>query len=980
MFDPSDSPRVFGLAPGADFPRALVEGVLARMADHPPEALARVEIFLNSARMLRRVRALFAEGGARLLPRLRLITDIGRDPLADLPPAVPPLRRRLELAQLVARFAATQPGFAPGTGGFALADSLARLMAEMHDEAVPPEALERLDVADFAEHWKRSLGFIRIVARYFDDGAEPDAEARQRKLVAALADRWQAAPPDHPVVIAGSTGSRGTTALFMQAVARLPQGALVLPGFDFDIPPFAWEALTRGTPAEDHPQFRFRRLLDALDLAPADVRPWGDATAPDPARNRLISLALRPAPVTDQWMTEGATLGDLAAATRGIALIEAPDARQEAVAITLALREAAETGARAALITPDRTLARRVAAALDRWRIVPDDSAGVPLQQTPAGRLLRQVSTLFGQKLAIDAVLALLKHPLTATGAADRGPHLKTTRDLELKLRARGPAFPAAEDLLAWAGAIGTPEAQAWAEWLAKVLGLLGTTGERPLSAWIDTHLAAVSLIAQGPGGDVAASELWRREGGQETRRVMEGLRAEADAAGDYSVARYGELVSSLLASGTARAQHVAHPTIAIWGTLEARVQGADLVILGGLNEGSWPVPPAPDPWLSRPMRLRAGLLLPERQIGLSAHDFQQAIAAPRVILTRAKRNAEAETVPSRWLNRLVNLLGGLQDGNGKKALDAMHDRGAPWLAQAAALEGPAPGLSPTPRPSPRPPVAMRPEELPVTAIKTLIRNPYEIYARRILRLRPLNPLRPEPDPRLRGEVLHKIVEQFLRDRPEAEDETAATARLLALAERILSEEIPWPVEQRLWLARIRRFAARFVRGEQARAAAGVPVVIEERHKIRLNSVDFTLTAQPDRIDLLSDGRVHIYDYKSGTPPSKEQIAAFDKQLLLEAGMAERGAFPTLGPREVSGMTHIHLGGDGEEKPYPAKPGEVDKTWAQLESLIAAYQRAETGYSARRAMHKDTDVSDYDHLSRLGEWDTTEPPTPEDLT
>ncbi len=980
MFEPSPTPRLFGLPPGADFPKALVGGLVARMADAPPEAMARVTLFLNTARMQRAVRAAFDRHGARFLPRLRLITDLGRDPLPGLPPAVPPLRRRLDLARLVAELVRRDRDFAARSAIFDLADGLARLMDEMQGEGIDPAALEAADLAEnHAAHWERSLAFIRIIARYFDADSAPDPEARQRRVVEALTFGWQSGPPADPVIVAGSTGSRGATQVLMEAVARLPQGAILLPGFDFDMPDRAWNSLCSGPiPSEDHPQYRFLNLCRMLDTTPGSVRPWSDDAAPAPERNRLLSLALRPAPVTDQWMSDGAALGPLGPATAGLTLIEAPSPRAEALAIALRLRKAAEDGQRAALITPDRMLTRRVTAALDRWGIVPDDSAGLPLVQSAPGRFLRHVTALIGRPLTAEALLVVLKHPLAATGAGDRGNHLRHTRDLELSLRRFGPPFPTGADLHAWAGKTGGGGRALWAEWISRTLDGSADSNERPLSAFADTHLRLAGALAAGPGGQVEASELWREEAGRLAFRTMAELVAEAPNGGAFRPSDYSNLVTALLSQGSVRQAASAHPLIAIQGTLEARAGGADLAILAGLNEGIWPASPAPDPWLSRQMRLKAGLLLPERQIGLSAHDFQQAAGAAEVVLTRAVRDEEAETVASRWVARLTNLIQGLPDRGGAEALQAMRDRGEGWLRLARALETPE-RMAAARRPAPRPPVDKRPRELPVTGIRTLIRDPYEVYVRRILRLYPLDPLRAEPDARKRGTVLHKIMEQFILDRPEGETEEAAARRLLTLAEARLGEEIPWPAAQRVWLSRLGRIADRFAVAEAERARLGRPVILEKKGSVPLETGDFILTARPDRIDLLADGRVHIYDYKTGKPPTGKQEEAFDKQLLLEAAMAERGGFPTLGRREVEGATYIRIGGAGEERAITIDDTILARTWDGLARLIVSYDRRATGYASRRAVFSARMEGDYDHLARFGEWQMGDPPEPEDV-
>jgi double-strand break repair protein AddB len=959
----AETPNLFALPPGADFPAELVAGLMRRLSDRPPEALARVTLILNTARMRTRVTDCLTASGARLLPRLLLVDEVASalSPM-PLPPAMPPLRLRLQLSVLLDRLLRTGSTPFPRAALYDLAESLAAVLDEMQGEGVSPDRIAGLDVGNHSAHWARTQAFLGIVtqlaAEWMDDAA------RQREAILALGRSWAEVPPPDPVIVAGSTGSRGTTALLMHAVARLPGCAVVLPGFDFDMPPEVWQGMDDPLTAEDHPQFRFRRLMDLLDCPPTAIRPWTDAKAPSPDRNQLISLSLRPAPVTDQWLQDGKDLPDLPTATKGMTLIEAPSERVEALAIALILREAAEDGTRAALVTPDRNLARRVTATLDRWGIRPDDSAGRPLALSPPGRLLRQLAALAGQRLTIDALLAILKHPLVFTGEGGvlgRGAHLILTREFELHARRHGPVFPTAESLLAWAEGSRLPGAAEWAAILGAVLCGPLVTKPQPLPLAVAAHLQAAERLARGfaPEG---AGELWLKEAGREAKLAMDGLLAEAAFGTDVSPLDYANLLRTVLA-GEVRETESAHPLIAIRGTLEARVQGAKLVVLGGLNDGTWPAATKPDPWLNRAMRKAAGLLLPERQIGLSAHDYQQAVAAPRVVLSRSKRGAEAEAVPSRWLNRLLNLMAGLPDRQGPEALAALRAEGDRWLALAAAFDTP-PGLAtPSLRPSPRPPVEVRPKKLSVTEIKTLVRDPYAIYARHILRLNPLDPLRPEADPRLRGTVLHAILERFVAQGG------AGVADLLAIADAVLADRVAWPLARAVWRSRIGKAAEAFI--AFSALTGGRPVLIEKKGAATLPGLDFTLTGKPDRIDGLADGRLLLIDYKTGNPPTKAEQKHFDKQLLLLAAMAENGAFPELGPVEVARTVFVGLKADLKTEVTDLEPGQLAQVWDEFGKLIAAYTRPSQGYTARRAMQVERDTSDYDHLSRFGEWDMT---------
>ena len=969
------------MPPGADFATSLVAGLQSQGTHLSAVDWANVEIFVNTSRSQRRIRAVFDAGPARLLPRVRLITDLANDATVDAgPQAVSPLRRRLELSNLVAALLDNDARIAPRSALYDLSDSLAKLMEEMHGEGVNPDVFSTLDVTDESGHWDRALRFLRIVAPYFENSAAPDKDLRLRRVVVGLSQKWAQSPPQHPIILAGSTGSRGATSLLMQAVANLPQGAVILPGFDFDLPTDVWASMSNALVSEDHPQYRFHRFLDALDISPSDVVSWPNADPPHRVRNKLVSLSLRPAPVTDQWLRDGPSLGDLHAATKNITLLEAASPRAEAEAIALRLRIAAQDGITAALISPDRMLTRQVTAALDRWDIKPDDSAGLPLALSPPGRMLRHTADLFGQPVTSESLLVLLKHPLCHSERDDRGDHLRYTRELELSLRRYGPPFPSPDALTAWANKTENENGGrlAWATWIGQIISGLDDTEPRELTTQLADHLMLTQQICAGPDTD-GAGGLWKEAAGREARRICDTLTTHADVGADVSPREYANLFGAILANGTVRDRDAGHPNILIWGTLEARVQGADLVILGGMNEGVWPESAAPDPWLNRNMRRDAGLLLPERRIGLSAHDYQQAIAAKEVWISRAKRSADAETVPSRWVNRLVNLLGGLPDQQGPAALADMRKNGDLWLAQSAAMSTPDVQTPGPHRPSPQPPIDARPTSISVTQVKTLIRDPYAIYARKVLRLNKLDSLTPRVDAALRGMIVHEILENFVA---QGVDATApdARAQLMAIAQDIFARDCPWPTIRAQWVSRLDRVADIFIAGEIDRQALASHRMLERKGKIAVGNTGVDLTCKADRIDLTLNGLAYVYDYKTGTVPSKNQQIAFDKQLLLEAAMIELGAFADVGKKPVEGAAFVAVNTDMRDVPAPLNDHPAMQVWDEFQTLLKQYAQKSRGYSARLAMFSTTDYSDYDHLSRYGEWDTSDDAKPEDLT
>jgi double-strand break repair protein AddB len=759
----------------------------------------------------------------------------------------------------------------------------------------------------------------------------------------------------------------------MKLVASLPQGALVLPGFDTDCPDAIWDRLGDEKSSEDHPQFRFANLLKTLNARHTDVDPWQPSATS--LRNALISLSLRPAPVTSQWLSDGPALGDLGPPTADMTLIEAAQPRDEAVAIAVAIRDGIERGKSVALITPDRTLGRRVAAALQRWNIVPDDSSGRPLALTAPGRFLRQIGDMMTGSPRSDALIALLKHPLARTD--DRGPHLRATREFELFLRRNSILSPSRADLAAFTDR--RPEWLEWIGWIRDLMGRVSEPQEPNLGLILARLVAMAEWISAGPNHP-SSGALWDETAGRDTRDALSVLLSAADSAPQVNTAEGIRLIGRVLSAENTRDIEGGRPDVMIWGTLEARVQGADLVILGGLNEGTWPERPAPDPWLSQKMRRQVGLLLPDRQIGLSAHDYQQSVCAREVILSRAKRDAEAQTVPSRWLNRLTNLLAGLPAQTGPDALNAMKERGQRFLDIANMLDI-GDSIPPARRPAPAPPANLRPKSLSITDIQRLIRDPYAIYARYVLGLKQLNALRPEPGPAMRGDVFHSIMERFVREYGTNSGKFDVD-QFLHIADEVLDALVPWPSTRAHWRGHLTLIADHVVETEAWRRATAIPVGLEVKGKISIADSDFDIRGKADRIDRLQDGRLVIYDYKTGSPPTADAVRHFDRQLLIEAVMAEMGAFTNIPPAEVTRVVHVGLG--RTPKRNDIELIETDKgdyrtvtIAAELRDLLRQYDSGTRGYVSRRAMEKMRFEGDYDHLARFGEWDETQTAVPE---
>ncbi len=956
---PDGRPRVRTIAASLPFAETLARGLIAELgAERDPLALSRATIYLPTRRAARGFADVFARvlGGAALLPDFKALGDVDEDALLfdadaedlDLPPAIAPLRRRMLLATLVQRWDEHRTG---GTLGFAqasaLAGSLARLLDEIETQGADLSKLESLVPDALAAHWSDVAEFLKILpdawpAQLEAEGAL-DPAVRRNLTLAALAKRLAAHPPEGPVIAAGSTGSIPATAMLLKTIAHLPQGAVVLPGLDRALDEESWRRLDPG-----HPQYGLKLLLERMEVSRADVGDWRDATT-NTARETALSEALRPAPTTDAWRALAERGGgDVAQGLHGMALIEAADTAEEADAIALVLREVLEQPKRtAALVTPDRALARRVAASLERWDIAIDDSAGRPLAHTQAGTFLCLLAEAADTGFAPVPLLALLKHPLAMF---DGDPAAFRANARRLDRRLRGPRPDAGLEGIA---------GKAPAEWFARVADVLRPLGDALTRTDIDIgetlalHVAAAEALSD-------KAELWRGEAGIQASALIADIADAAKGIPPIEPGSYAPLFRALTSGVAVRPPFGRHPRLAILGAQEARLLSFDVVVLGGLNEGSWPAATAADPWFSRPMREKLGLEAPERAIGLAAHDFATLAAAPSVVLTRATKAEGAPTVASRWLQRLMQLKNGLGLEN---ALAPPRDyvalaRGLRDAGEPARMAAPAP----------TPPVAARPKRLPVTDIETWVRDPYAIYARRILALKPLEPLDAEIGPLERGSAVHKALERFVNDYPGPLPDDAV-ARLCAIADTVFAELGTPKAALALWRPRFLRAATWFVEEERPRRDAILRSHTEIEGECPITE-DFALYGIADRIDVLAEGGAAILDYKTGRPPGPKQVKAFlAPQLLLEAAMLEAGAFEPLGPTRCDALLYVWFAGGRE----PGATKEVDlslvaEALARLKARIAEFARPETPYRSRVAPYS-TDISgDYDHLARVREW------------
>ena len=998
-------PGLYSIAPHRPFLDDLADILLAASRETgDPLALSRNTVLLPTRRACRALQESFLRlsgGVALVLPRMVPIGDIDEDelllsdgdPFPDtgteaVPPAMPDLRRRLMLAAELRQRYADRGDDLPVDQAADLAGALGRLLDQIQTERLDVAALEHLVPDDYAEHWQETLTFLKLLTEDWPDrlageGAVDPAERRNR-LLAARVSAWRGQPPEHPVIAAGSTGSIPATADLLACVCDLPAGYVLLPGLDRALDDAAWQALD-----EAHPQFGLRQLLERLGRGRADVGTWPVGTRPasddGPARARLAAEALRPATTTDSWRSERGAVP--ASSLQGVVRIDAREPHEEAGAIALVLREALETpGRTAALVTPDRALARRVTALLDRWGIAIDDSAGIPLSDTPAGAFVRAVLAMVHEDFAPVAMLAALKNPLAAGGLSS-GVFRARVRMLEQAvLRGPRPARGLA-GLRAAVGRAASAEQAPPADWQAirdlvesmagagAELEALFRTPELFLEELVAAHVALAEALAARDETEGGA-DLWADDAGEALAGFMADLATHGRGT-RIAPGQYARLFDTLIAGRVVRPRFGTHPRLAILGPLEARLQRHDVMVLGGLNEGSWPGEADVDPWMSRPMRADFGLPSPERRTGLSAHDFTQAFCADTVVLTRSERVDGAPAIPSRWLTRLEVAIDALDVAGGSD----IPERGGvylEWWRRIEEVSADARTGGADVRPRPAPPVDVRPRSLSVTQIETWMRDPYAIYAREILRLRALPPLDQAVDAATYGSLIHSVFDRFLAANAEGPLPADARAVLVGFGEEVLGPYRSLPAVWAFWWPRFMRIADWFLEMEATRRDRVRRTHAEVSGQLELSAPagPFRLRARADRIDELADGGLAVIDFKTGAPPTKKEVAAgFAPQLPLEAAILAHGRFDGVPTGTATELAFWRLSGArdaGEVRDAADDPQQVaHDALAGLTALVARFDDAHTPYESRPRPERAPKYSDYEHLARVKEWSIT---------
>ncbi len=991
--------NLFNIPANYPFVDALATSLLAETAD-APLALSNYQILLPTRRACRALQEAFlrySKGSTVILPKLTPLGDLESDELEfealgsgqdlsdiDLDPPTSALTRQFLLCQLIMKLPVDSGGANEIDSALDLAGELAQLLDQVETEGLDWANLDKLiddDQQNYQAHWQKILQFLTIVADSW-----PKIEAslgtlgpatRRRMLLEQQRLAWERSENNAPVIIAGSTGSIPAVANLIKTIAQLPNGRIVLPGLEQHHSEERWGIISDDP---SHPQFGLSKLLQFLECDPKQVSTWpldDSLRRADKRRGLFLSAAMLPAIETSYWKEaiQPDEKEKTKASLSAVELIECAQPEEEAGVIAMILRQALEKpNQTAALITPDRDLARRTAAILERWQIPVDDSAGQPLSNTKVGTFMRLIAWAAAEAFSPSRLLALIKHPLVQLKIGDQSVKY-LIRLLELQsLRGSRPS-PGLKALQSKLSKDKDQELVAFLETLEDLAQPFTSALSKgsQLFELLTAHLKLAEALCAPEDHD--DHPLWRGDDGNALNAFFSELLQTTEATGQglgaITSASYPTLLENMMQKQTVRPNFGTHPRLAIWGTIEGRLQQADVLVLGGLNENTWPKESDPGPWMSRAMRRDFGLPPVERKIGLSAHDFSQVFNARQVFLTRSLKVGGAPAISSRWLMRINCLLDA--SGIGRDFLTKDKPPWKDWLEELN--KGPEIDVA-IQRPAPRPPAEKRLRDITVTEVETWVKNPYAIYAKKLLRLRQLDPLDADPGAAEKGTLIHEALEIFVKRYPK-ELPPDANQVLREIGYEVFDEWLDRPNIWAFWWPRFNRIVDWFIAQEKILRATTIISTVEERGKLFLPSAigEFELRGIADRINIMDDGSLVVIDYKTGSAPSKTDVKnGSSPQLPLEAAMLANGQFTTIPNGHVSHLAYWVLKGGvpaGEVK-LMGKGDEItdlaDQAINNLQKLIDLYHLQATAFEAVAPEEGGPRYDPYIHLARTKEW------------
>ncbi|MBR1600664.1 MAG: PD-(D/E)XK nuclease family protein [Alphaproteobacteria bacterium] len=946
----------------------ILAGYFIQRYKDKPEELSSILFLLPNRRACQNLADAFVRcrgGKPTILPRMEPIAEADEDEvflggdaeiLPHLKPAIDKTERVFDFTKLIMHKNEYGVDDVSLAQAYALAQNLASLIDTVQNEELDFNRLKDIVPDDYSDHWRKTLTLLKIITEYWPQILKEkgvcDPTERRKQLLRAEMNFWRKSDGRQKIVIAGSTAAFPVLKEMIKTVAEFPQGEVYLYGLDKYIDDDSWQKID-----ENHPQYELKELLDYLHLTRDNIEDITECKLS--LREKLISEIMRPAPTTGEWrkLSEEVFPKDT---FDNIHLINCDDMRHEAKTIALIMRETLETeGKTVALVTVDRNLSRRVISELKKWKIEADDSAGQPLSLTHIGIYFRLIAEAIVQN-NMTAKIALLKYPFTSCG--ENGLEFrKKVYELEKTLRDEKDVTENQQSLL---------------DNFEKRLLPLKELYESPtvnLKTVLTAHIEVAQNLADT---DVQTGDkiIWKNDDGHAAADFFSVLINKSEELGDILTNDYLPFLVITMTEKNVRSRYGYHPRIKILGPIEARLTNYNRVIIGEANEGIWPKLPQADMWMSRPMKTNFGMSQTERSIGVCAADFAHLLNAPEVYVTRAQKIDGTPTDKSRWWLRFETVLEavfGSEDKQKEKYAFIYREPYSQWAKNLERCDNPNPVKAPRPCPE----IKYRPRKLSASQVEILLRDPYSVYAKEILKLKPLKNLDREKEIFDFGNIVHEVLEDFNNRYnsdfyPENAAELLMKAGLQKFSEYNVGEEL-----QAFWKPRLKDMIEMVVKREREYRASLTKVHSEVEGKMVFKGKegDFLITAKADRVDETKDGYLNIIDYKTGKGRSdKEIIKVTAPQLPVEAMIAQKVGFKEVKKAPVAGMQYWALKGKSGKTDYEQSQEAINKIEVLLQKLIDEFDRKERPYLAKPRKSNHGQYSDYDHLSRFLEWSVRE--------
>jgi ATP-dependent helicase/nuclease subunit B len=978
--------KVFNIPFSQDFAKLIASNILEEYKEKPLE-MADVLFLLPN----RRACKTFADSFIKLkgetsmmLPRFVPIADIDDEELLisilsqddknsflKILPEISKIERTLLFTRIIksrpSDFGMKESSYSQSSY---LANALADLIDSVENEDITYDNLANLVPDEYSINWQETLKFLEIITNFWPDILRErnvvDASTRRNLLIKMQAKYWNENPINTPVIVAGTTATFPAMKELVKSVTNLPNGQVILQGIDNNLSDEAWANID-----ETHPQFELKDLLEYLNINRKDVAEYKNHDLNDvfKPKEMLISQMMLPAEITNKWRELNSDIIDKSA-IENLTYIDCDTITEEAISIALIMRKNLDIAGRTiSLVTPDRALARRVSNQLYRWGLEVDDSAGIPLHQTAIGLYLRQLVSVVENEFSPIEFLSLLKHPLSANGI-ELKEFRKNTRKLEQKfLRGVKPQSGINSLIEMVSLEEGYEYLALWLKEIESEFSILIDAYKNEKISFkelIEIHINLAERFARKIDVD-GADVLWKGEAGEAAAKFIANLYEYADILGEIEPREYLSLLEALSANVTIRSRYGSHPRLSILGPIEARLTSADIVITAGVNEGVWPKTINADPWMSRPMKKDFGLPMPEKSIGVMAHDFCSLISAKKTYITRSKRVEGTPMVESRWILRLKTVLNAIN-------LDIKDLENEPeWLYLAKKIDMPK-AFSKINPPSPKPPVSARPRKLSVSAMEMWARDPYSIFAKHILNLRKLDDIEADISIADYGNIIHEILEEFYAANPRKFPDNAKE-KLLNLGKEKFEAQNITPAVFAFWRGKFEKIIE-WICDYEIKNREGIVYSYVEKwgsFRFKVNNGEFEVYAKADRIDETKDRTLKIIDYKTGSIKSKSEIyEGYAPQLPLEAIIAKNNGFEEIDVDEIQEMDYWKLSGSRDGSKVAKFNSNVDElldsTMEKITEMINKFDDENIGYESRPNPKFAPKYSDYNHLARVAEW------------